>query len=113
MIDFGKEVKPTLNRVFVKMILEKDTYFGEVKKLDSARVSEPYVEICSIGDSVKSLKVGDLGYLRPDLNPRCFNFNGDFYGLIYEHDIEAVISPAVAAYMKNEKISKKIKETLS
>lgn len=113
MIDFSKEVKPTLNKVFVKLIKESDTYFGVIKKLDTQIESEPYVLIVSTSNTVQSVKPGDLAYVRANLGFNAFKFGEEYYAFINEHDIEAVISSKMTEYMKNEKKTQKLKESLS
>lgn len=112
-IDFAKEVKPVLNKIFIKLIKESSTYFGDIKKLDTKIETEPYVQVISVAENVKSVSPGNLVYTRPGLAFNAFKFGEDFYTFINEHDIEAIITPAMTTYMKNEKISQKLKETLS
>lgn len=111
--DFSKEVRPTLNKVFVKLIKESSNYFGEIKKLDSKVETEPYVLVVSISDKVMSVNPGDLAYVRYGLQFQAFKFGEEYYAFISEHDIEAVITPVVTEYMKNEKSTQKLKESLS
>tara|TARA_R110000868_G_scaffold14414_2_gene67058 strand:+ start:48096 stop:48455 length:360 start_codon:yes stop_codon:yes gene_type:complete len=112
-LDFGKEVTPTLNKVFVKLIKESDSYFGDIKKLDTKVETEPYVQVVSIAENVKSVKPGDLAYTRYGLGFNAFKFGDEYYTFINEHDIEGVITESMRQYMKNEKMSQKVKESLS
>lgn len=94
-VQIGDMIKPTLNRICIELISESDTYFGNVKKLDSKKVSEPYSLVISVGTNVESVKPGDYVLTRATLSPLSFNLFKKDLSIINEHDIEAVISKEV------------------
>jgi len=112
-VDFSKEVKPTLNKVFVKLIKESDEYIPGIKKLETKVETEPYVLVVSVAENVKSVQKGDLAYTRYGLGFNAFKFGDEYYTFINEHDIEGVITPVMKEYLKNEKSSQKLKDQLS
>lgn len=107
-IDYSKEIKPVLNRVLIELLKEKKDYaLGNIsiEKAENKLELEIYVSVIATGDTVKSCKPGDFALINPNQQVIPFEVDDRSYSIIEEYSIMAVISPKVADYFREKRIS--------
>lgn len=106
-------IKPTMNRLLVQIVREKEFYGStNIKKVNSKIEVEPYAYVVCVGPQVVSdIKPGNIVLLSAS-GRDMYKLFGTGYSLISEFDVLAVISSEIAEEITKQIASKEVADKL-
>jgi co-chaperonin GroES (HSP10) len=108
--EIGKLVKPTKNRMLIRIIEEDGMLANGIIKPESQIESEVYCDIVAIGPQVIDIKPGDLGIMRLNISADTFKLEGKKYAIVTDFDITAIIDPVVKDMFKRKNVQSNVRE---
>ena len=103
ILEIGDMITPDPNMVLIEVITESSEYLPGITRVNKG--CEPYQKVIAVGktDVPYFAKPGDYVLCRPELQFKAFSIAGHEYTLLFKHEIQAVLDPAILSEFRSDK----------